>query len=136
MKAFGMLGVAGGIVVLLGLAIVATSKLSPTAEPGTGVEGSVMLGPTCPVMREPPDPQCADKPYAGKLALTTADGARVIKEFASDQSGHFSLSITSGTYAIRSAPGANMLPRCASLNFMVIPGLYTSIQVSCDTGIR
>ncbi|HTK33346.1 MAG TPA: hypothetical protein VL335_02235, partial [Candidatus Paceibacterota bacterium] len=30
----------------------------------SGVHGTVMLGPTCPVMRNPPDPSCADKPYA------------------------------------------------------------------------
>ena len=39
---------------------------------GSGVRGVAMLGPTCPVMRNPPDPQCADKPYQGNLVLTTS----------------------------------------------------------------
>ncbi|MBI2474161.1 MAG: hypothetical protein HYV68_00500 [Candidatus Taylorbacteria bacterium] len=60
--------------------------------------GTVMLGPACPVMRDPPDPECADKPYATNLVLTTADGAREIKKFSSDSSGRFRLEVPPGKY--------------------------------------
>src|SRR5207253_9569337 len=38
-----------------------------------GIRGTVLLGPICPVERIPPDPQCADKPYAASLVVTAAD---------------------------------------------------------------
>src|SRR3989338_9714702 len=35
----------------------------------SGVKGTISLGPTCPVMRDPPDPACADKPYATAVTI-------------------------------------------------------------------
>ncbi|TSC69065.1 MAG: hypothetical protein G01um101456_360 [Parcubacteria group bacterium Gr01-1014_56] len=111
----------------------------PRTEPSStsGIKGTVMLGPTCPVMRDPPDPACADKPYKTTLVLTTPDGARVLKTFSSDEKGVFSLQVQPGDYAIRSAAAANILPYCASTgSIKVRAGIYTTANVSCDTGIR
>lgn len=101
------------------------------------IYGSVLLGPVCPVMRNPPEAQCADKPYATSLAVTTPDGARVIKTFSSDATGKFSVEIPSGQYAIRSAAVANILPYCQSNGTFTVPvNDSVEVQVSCDTGIR
>src|SRR5437764_398930 len=35
----------------------------------SGVNGQVLLGPTCPVERIPPDPQCAPKPYSTLVTI-------------------------------------------------------------------
>jgi hypothetical protein len=108
----------------------------PAAVTGT-IYGQVLLGPTCPVERYPPDPACADKPFATKLALTTADGATVVKEFSSDQNGNYRVSVQPGTYAIRSAAVANILPYCgSSAAFKLSKGQILNIPVTCDTGIR
>src|SRR3989344_268334 len=72
--------------------------------------GRVLFGPTCPVVSDPPDSKCADKPYATSLVLTTPDGARVIKTFSSDAEGTFRVEAPPGHYAIRSATAANILP--------------------------
>ncbi len=101
------------------------------------VMGSVLLGPTCPVMMDPPDPQCADKPYATSLVLTTPDGARVIKTFSSDEAGRFNTEAPPGQYAIRSAAAANILPYCQSNGTFEVPvNDSVEVMVSCDTGIR
>lgn len=103
----------------------------------SGIRGMVLLGPTCPVVMAPPDPQCADKPYKTSLVVTTVDGARVIKQFSSDDSGKFEVKIQPGEYAIRSAAAANILPYCASNGTVrVNANSYTETTVSCDTGIR
>jgi hypothetical protein len=73
------------------------------------IQGTVLLGPTCPVMMDPPDPQCADKPYATRFVLTTADQSRVIKEFSSNAQGRFNVEVPPGEYAIRSAVVATIL---------------------------
>ncbi len=102
----------------------------------SGIRGSVLLGPTCPVQRVPSDPACADKPYKATLSLTSADGSRVITTFTSDEEGNFSLSVTPGTYRIRSASSSSVWPRCASGDILVPPDVYAKVRVSCDTGIR
>jgi hypothetical protein len=98
--------------------------------------GNVLLGPTCPVVMDPPDPQCADKPYQTSLAITTVDGARVLKEFSSREDGTFSVEMPPGEYAIRSAAVANILPYCQSAPFTLAVNGYVEVAVSCDTGIR
>jgi len=116
----------------------------PTSSGGTGsvgefwgtVLGSVLLGPSCPVVQDPPDPKCDDKPYKTRLALTTVDGARVIQEFESDAAGKFRADVPPGRYMIRSAAAANVLPYCQSAPFTVPVNDFVEVLVSCDTGIR
>ena len=99
--------------------------------------GNVLLGPTCPVVQNPPDPNCTDKPYQTDLVLTTADQSKVIQEFSSDISGRFRLEVPSGGYVIRSAAAANLLPYCATSEpIRVGANRTTEVTVYCDTGIR
>lgn len=103
----------------------------------SGISGTVLLGPTCPVIRDPPDSECSDKPYATALVLTTSDQARVIKEFRSEESGKFSVQVDPGEYAIRSAAASNILPYCSSSGAIKVnASAYTQTTVHCDTGIR
>jgi hypothetical protein len=106
------------------------------AGPG-GIRGTVMLGPTCPVMRNPPDPACADKGYAAKFDVTNVSGTKVIKEFSSKSDGTFSVDVPAGDYAIRPVAGTSMLPRCSTLDSVTVKSnAYSSVSISCDTGIR
>ena len=101
------------------------------------IEGVVMLGPICPVMQDPPDPQCADKPYETELALLTSDQSRVVKKFKSDVVGRFAVSAPPGEYIIQSASVANVLPYCSSpTSIRVVENETVQADVSCDTGIR
>ncbi len=103
----------------------------------SGIQGIVLLGPICPVIKDPPDPECADKPYATRLAITTADQAIVIAEINSDENGRFTAALVPGEYAIRSAAAANILPYCSSNDTIKVnDGSYTETTVYCDTGIR
>jgi hypothetical protein len=113
------------------------STILPPPKPSTsGIAGIVLLGPTCPVMRNPPDPQCADKPYQTTLAVKTADGIKTISTFASDTAGKFKVSLPSGAYMITSA-SSNFYPRCSSNGSVVVGATgYTATTISCDTGIR
>jgi len=112
------------------------NKLSVN-EMNSGIKGTVLLGPTCPVQRIPPDPACTDKPYQGNLEVTTADLSRSIEQFSSNVYGKFYIAIPPGQYAIRSAASANMLPRCSSNGTItVVANQFVEVTVNCDTGIR
>lgn len=106
------------------------------AEPsgGSGIHGVALVGPTCPVEQDPPDPACADKPYEGALVVTTPDGAQVVRTFSTDAAGRFNVSLPPGDYAIRSA-SPNALPSCMA-TARVVADAWTVVEVPCDSGIR
>ena len=101
----------------------------------SGVLGTVLLGPTCPVMRNPPDPACADKPYQTTITVSRAGRTAVFASGTSAADGTFHLSLPPGDYTL-SAGGGKMLPRCNPVSITVAPGAYKNADISCDTGIR
>ncbi len=112
------------------------SSTATSAKPmGSGIHGTVMLGPTCPVERIPPDPNCADKPYQTLVAIFRAsDPVHAVVITESDASGTFSASLPPGEYLI--GAGESNLPRCNQVQIAVPENSYTSTTISCDTGIR
>ena len=102
----------------------------------SGIRGTVMLGPTCPVMRDPPDPQCADRPYQTTVvAYRVSDPGYAVETMQSSADGTFEMSLPPSEYVIK-AGGEKMLPRCAPASVTVGPDAYTSVTISCDSGIR
>lgn len=132
----------GSRTLISGAALAAVTLLSVLAAcvgasgaTGTGIRGEVLLGPLCPVMIE--EEPCPDQPYETRLVVTTADGAREIKEFRSGADGSFIVDLPPGEYALRLAAGANVLPFCATNGTLFVrSGSYTETTVFCDTGIR
>lgn len=103
----------------------------------SGILGTVLLGPACPVVKNPPEAGCADKPYKTDLVLMTADQSRVIGKFSSDTNGEFNIKVQPGQYTIRSAVSAKTLPFCASNETIIVSlNSYAETIVYCDTGIR
>lgn len=101
----------------------------------SGVRGTVLLGPTCPVMREPPDPQCADKPYATTITVRRTGSGAAFATGTSDASGAFQFLLPPGPYTFVAEGGAT-LPRCSETSATVLPDIYGTVTISCDTGIR
>lgn len=103
----------------------------------SGVKGNVVLGPTCPVIQNPPAHQCDDKPFQTSLVLTTMDGSQILKEFSSDSEGNFKVSIIPGNYLIRSDPNGPIMPTCFKNEAVEVKAdSYTETTVYCDSGIR
>lgn len=106
---------------------------------GSGVRGFVMLGPTCPVERMPPDPACTDKPYQTLVAVfRTSDPVHAYAIGESGADGSFSFNnLPPGEYEIGAGePGPAGLPRCAHVAVTVPVAGYATTTVPCDTGIR
>ncbi len=101
----------------------------------SGVTGTILLGPTCPVVREPPDPACAEKPYATAVIVYRTGGTAPFAIGNSDENGEFRFTLPPGSYRIV-AKGGTPLPSCGETNAAVVPEEYTEIELSCDTGIR
>lgn len=101
----------------------------------SGVRGIVLLGPTCPVERIPPDPACADKPYATTIVVHRAGSSAVFTTGKSDAAGAFAFALPPGSYTLIASGGA-MLPRCNETSISISPDAYATTTISCDTGIR
>lgn len=83
----------------MSLAVPVTFASSSIATPGGEgiIQGSVVLGPTCPVERIPPDPACAPKPYATKVDIYRQVGsATPYKTVATNASGTFNVALDPG----------------------------------------
>lgn len=103
----------------------------------SGITGSVLLGPTCPVERIPPDPQCADRPYQGDFVVTPSGGVQVIAKFSSGADGKFKIALKPGEYIIRQSDTTKILPRCPDTGTIKVEeGKFANADISCDTGIR
>jgi hypothetical protein len=107
------------------------------AEYHSGVKGTVVAGPTCPVERNPPDPACADKPIQTNVWISRKVAPeQVIATTYSDKLGVFQLSLPPGDYVIQAGSSGVPYPRCTDTSATVGSTGYTNIVINCDTGIR
>jgi hypothetical protein len=101
----------------------------------SGVEGLVTIGPTCPVERYPPDPSCADRPYATTLKIVRARSHAFVKRFESRSDGRFRVHLVRGRYLIEQT-GTASLPRLAPVAVTVHSDRFTRVNLMFDSGIR
>jgi predicted small secreted protein len=133
MKIFGLM------VILMMLAACNTTDGSNQQQVGTtvksGIEGTVMIGPSCPVQRVD-DPSCDDQPYQGWIHVNTTNGMWVTK-FQADKQGIFKIELEPGLYNIDpQTPKEGFLPRASSQDVTVKAGNFTRINIQYDSGIR
>lgn len=104
----------------------------------SSINGYLHLGPVCPVQRIPPDPNCADKPFANaRVDITVRDSGVLIKSIKSDADGNLHVNIAPGNYIINVTPETGgFLPRCDQREVSVTINKTVNVDMSCDTGIR
>jgi hypothetical protein len=121
-------------IVSFALALTMAACGTPAAQPGTGIQGTVQAGPTCPVERiESP---CPPHPLAATVVVRDANGAEVTR-FHSGADGRFKVDLAPGSYVVVGLNiGTSLLPRPIPTSVTVTPGSYTSINVEYDSGIR
>lgn len=113
----------------------ATSS-AETGAVGT-IEGSVLIRPTCPVERIPPDPQCAPRPYATLIGVSrNIENPVAFETVQSNASGSFRFVLPAGEYDFFHPQGTSPYPRCEEKVITVQAGQTNQITISCDSGIR
>jgi len=102
----------------------------------SGVQGTVTLGPTCPVMRVG-DTTCADKPYATDIQVIVigSPNSAPLTTVRSDSAGKYKVMLPPGNYALQPV-GGTVLSRCSTQNVTIVPSKIITVNLSCDTGIR
>jgi hypothetical protein len=101
----------------------------------TGIAGAVVAGPTCPVVTDPPDPSCADRPVAGAVLVVSVNGTELTR-VTSASDGTFRVALAPGTYRVIPQPVDGLLGTAAEQEVVVEAQALAEIVVSYDTGIR
>ena len=119
----------------LGLALgLAGCGTSPATTLDSGIQGTVQVGPTCPVQRI--NSPCPPRPLATTVVVRNQQGIEV-KRFHSGGDGSFKVDLAPGTYTLVGLPiGASFLPRPIPTTATVAKGAYTTVNVEYDSGIR
>ncbi len=100
----------------------------------TGIEGVVLIGPQCPVVREGED--CPDKPYHAQIEVYDPVVRRTVASTSSDADGRFRLLVPPGTYTLIPLPEPGGIARAPEQTVVVIAGALTRVTVVYDSGIR
>jgi len=95
---------------------------------GSGVDGKVVAGPTCPV--EQAGHPCPPRPVTDATVTATPGG----KTTHTDANGAFKLSLAPGSYTLSASSKSVM--RCTDETASVESHRYTTVTINCDTGIR
>lgn len=113
-----------------------TIGLAPTPALPSGISGTVVLGPTCPLESEPGayDPVPCLTPYSAQLVILDGDNLLVAR-VNSAADGSFRLDLPPGEYVITPQNG-DPLPVAQPINVTVTAGEYATVQVNYDSGIR
>jgi len=102
--------------------------------PDTGVEGTVTMGPMCPVVQV--GQECPDAPYPAKLTVVLASGKIVARALAADD-GSYRIALQAGDYLLQAEPpDGGPFPASAGYPFSVLAGTWTRLDVTLDSGIR
>jgi hypothetical protein len=123
--------VLASMVVML-LAACGTAAAPPTVS--SGIQGTVTVGPTCPVERI--NSPCPPRPMAATIVIRDQVGKQVA-QVRSGADGRFRVNLPPGTYSLNGlAQGNAGLPRPAAVTATVTDGSYVAVNVQFDSGIR
>jgi hypothetical protein len=125
----------------MGIWLIAGILLAPTAcgpdnllgpDAQQGIEGIVLSGPRCPVQSlENP---CPDLPYQAWINVRREDRTLVTR-VRSGEDGRFRVGLRPGLYRLDPESG-NPFPVAGEQEVRVEEGVFASVTVSFDTGIR
>jgi hypothetical protein len=109
-----------------------------TPQPPSGIKGTVILGPTCPVQGAPesfnPVPDACLTPYAAQMVVLD-DEQKVVAHIQSSGDGTFQVDVPPGDYVVTPATN-DSYPFAQPVSVTVVPGQYATVQINYDTGIR
>ena len=113
--------------------VTTTTPSTATATATSGIEGQVLLGPTCPVEREG---MPCEEPYEATIVVWDAGRTQRVLIFDSDDSGRFHVALSPGEYYIEPQGDAQGLPRPEPQTVTVLANTFVSVTLRYDTGIR
>ncbi len=118
------------------------------ASASSGIEGQVLLGPSCPVQQS--DKPCEEQPFQARIVILDMQDS-VLQTMNTAEDGTFKISMAPGTYTLRpmvidetlerqtqeiGIPAAEKYPRAEEMTVTVEAGVFTQVVIQFDTGVR
>jgi hypothetical protein len=122
------------IVGVLAAAAVACNTSTPSEQitPTSGVRGTVVYGPNCPVVML--NSPCPDRPWQG-IVQASEPGGSVVGSTHTDRTGTFLLPLASGTYDVTPVTPEGP-PTAKERQVTVTEGSFVTVSLQVDSGIR
>jgi hypothetical protein len=117
------------------LLIIGSLAACSPAERTVVVPVTVVAGPTCPVVSDPPDPACDDRPVEGAELLVLGANGQQVSVVRSDAQGRAELRLAEGRYTVQPQPVAGLMGTAAEVA-LVVTASPEPVVISYDTGIR
>lgn len=122
------------VAVILGM-LVACQPAEP--EPKLTLRGVALAGPVCPVVTDPPDPACEDRPVSGAEIVIRNEAGEEVARVRTAEDGTFSIAVVAGRYELVAQPVEGLMGTPAPLAAVVVDGQDpAAILIGYDTGIR
>ena len=97
-----------------------------------GIDGIALLGPQCPVQSA--ENPCPDQPHQASIEVWKVGGGSVT-HVQSGADGRFRVGLRAGQYVLVPEEG-DPFPTAGQREVTVAEGVYTSVTLNFDTGIR
>jgi hypothetical protein len=121
------------VVLVLFLSACAASSTGGTETGTAGIQGKVLLGPMCPVMRA--GSPCPDRPIEADIVVTSPDG-KTVATGHSDGDGTYRIPLPPGTYTVTAERTDGQLGAGKPVTVDVTAGTFVRLNLSVDSGIR
>ena len=124
---------------MLGLALVlavVSTACAGAASSGadSGVQGKVMVGPTCPVERA--DSPCPDSPAGGATVQVLDSSEAVVASGTSASDGSFRVAVEAGSYQVKATRDSAIGRETRPVEVTVTSGEFVTVTLMFDSGIR
>jgi hypothetical protein len=117
--------------------VIAAAGCAPPESVTASIGGVVLAGPTCPVVTDPPDPACNDRPVAGAVLVVRGADGREVARTTSDAQGAFRVALAAGSYVIEPQPVDGLMGTAEPVEVTVGDGEdIADLTIGYDTGIR
>jgi hypothetical protein len=102
----------------------------------TGIGGVVTAGPTCPVAKDPPDPNCNERPVADAVLVVRDPSGKEVARTTTAKDGTFFIDVPAGGYVVEPQPVTGLMGTAQPQSVTVNDNVTSRLEVSYDTGIR
>ena len=93
-------------------------------------------GPTCPVVQDPPDPNCTDRAVGNELVVVSRADGTVVESRRTDPEGRTSFTLPAGSYSVLPGNESGYMGAPGPSVVIIRSGAVSRVDFSYDTGIR
>jgi hypothetical protein len=116
--------------------VAAVGCQAPAGDALGHLSGVALAGPTCPVVTDPPQSGCEDRPVAGATLLVVSQEGEELARVTTGDDGRFTLDLSPGVYEVRPQPVDGIMGTAPPATVSVASDAAAEVTISYDTGIR